>query len=419
MQALKVSRLIVPIAFVIAGCSGLNIPNQPTGSQQVSQGPEFLYVGTSKPGLLTFQVQPGGSLKALPTSASVPVSVCSAALSPVSGKIYSLSQLCPFSDDPMELRRFDLGPSGDIISGAGPFSLGPDLPSDTGHIFSFITSPQNNLAYAWTFGNGREYITPIQIDAGGNMAAMPDLGISWPRQDSPFANCEELHSPIRVTTTSEGMFLVVQDGRFCLDNEAPSASYLVFQVDGQTGAIGSLIGEAKVDSPPDLSRLFTAQNGAIMVLGGILGPGETGSLKLFHVGMDGVTLLQQCQSDQPACAHPLAAAFHPSGRWLFVSDEDANGIAHGIWTIPIVRGSLMATRASFVAMPDGIFKFAFSSDGKSLYVGQWVNNKVSGQISGFRVDDRTGALSQMPDSPWNLGTEFFITSMVHTAATGK
>jgi hypothetical protein len=52
-------------------------------------------------------------------------------------------------------------------------------------------------------------------------------------------------------------------------------------------------------------------------------------------------------------------------------------------------------------------------------VGQWVDNQVSGQISGFRVDDRTGVLSEMPDSPWNLGTEFFITSMVHTAATGK
>src|SRR5215467_10341501 len=103
MHSLKVSLLIVPIVVVIAGCSGLNAPTQPTGTQQVSQHPEFLYVGTSKPGLLTFQIQPGGSLKAVPTSASVPDSVCSAALSPVPGKIYSLSQLCPFSADPVEL----------------------------------------------------------------------------------------------------------------------------------------------------------------------------------------------------------------------------------------------------------------------------------------------------------------------------
>src|SRR5579859_355950 len=419
MHALRVSLLVVPIVIVIAGCSGLNVPTQPTGPQQVSQGPEFLYVATSKPGLLTFQVQPGGSLKAAPTGASVPDSVCAAALSATPGKIYSLSQLCPYSADPMELRRFDLGPSGDIIGGAGPFSLGPDLPSDTGHMFSFIAAPQGNFAYAWTFGNGREHITPIQIDAGGNMTAMPGLGISWPLENSPFAECEELHSSIKVATTSEGMFLAVSDGRVCLDDEASSASYLIFQVDGQTGAVGSLIGQTKVDSPSNLGRLFTVQNGALMIVGGIFGPGETGSLQLFHVGMDGVKLLQQCQSDQPACAHPLAAAFHPSGNWLFVSDMDANGIAHGIWTIPIVRGSLIATKASFVSVPDGVYKFAFSSDGKSLYAAQWVNGKVSGQISGFRVNDRTGALTPMADSPWDLGVEFFITSLVHVGARDR
>jgi hypothetical protein len=417
MHVFRVSFLL-SLVIVVAGCSGLNAPTQPTQPQQVSQGPEFLYVGTSKPGLLTFQIQPGGSLKAVPTSASVPDSVCSAALSPAPGKIYSLSQLCPFSDDPMELRRFDLASSGDIISGAGPFSLGPDLPSDTGHIFSFITAPDGSFAYALTHDNGREYITPVQIDADGNMTAMPALGIFWPLQDSAVTECEESHSPVRVAKTPEGVFLVVADGRICFDNESPSASYLIFQADSQTGAIGSLIGEAKIDSPPDLSRLFTAQNGALMVVGGFLGPGKTGSLQLFHVGTDGVTLLQQCQSNQ-ACAQPLAAAFHPSGKWLFVSDMDTNGIAHGIWTIPIVRGSLVAARASFVSLPDGAYKFAFSSDGKSLYVGQWVNNKVSGQISGFRVDDRTGALTPMADSPWNLGVEFFVTSMVHTDARSR
>jgi hypothetical protein len=419
MHALKVCLLVASIVVVIAGCSGLNAPTQPTGAQQVSQGPEFLYVATSKPGLLTFQVQPGGSLKAVATSASVPDSVCSAALSPAPGKIYSLSQLCPFSDDPLELRRFDLGPSGDIISGAGPFSLGPGLPSGISRFLGFIAAPESNFAYAWTFDNdGREYITPIQIDAGGNLNAKPELGISWPIHYTSIVECE-FHAPKAVITTSEGMFLKVIDSQNCGGAEGPSESYLFFQLDSQTGAIGSLSGEAKIDPPPDLSRLFTAQNGALMVVGGPLGPGGSGSLKLFHVGMDGVTLAQECQSDQPACAHSLAAAFHPSGRWLFVSDMDANGIAHGIWTIPIVRGSLMATRASFVALPDGVYKFAFSSDGKSLYVGQWVNNKVSGQISGFRVDDNTGVLTAMADSPWDLGIEFFVTSMVHAGARSR
>lgn len=166
------------------------------------------------------------------------------------------------------------------------------------------------------------------------------------------------------------------------------------------------------------SFVSTTQNSNLVVLAEYV-PEGSGNLMLFHVGVDGVTLLQQCQSDQRACAHPEAAAFHPSGKWLFIADTDTNGIAHGIWTIPIVHGSLMPAKASFVSMLDGGYKFVFSSDGKSLYVGQSVDNQVSGQISGFRIDDRTGGLSEMPDSPWNLGTEFFITSMVHTGARSR
>jgi 6-phosphogluconolactonase (cycloisomerase 2 family) len=162
----------------------------------------------------------------------------------------------------------------------------------------------------------------------------------------------------------------------------------------------------------------TTQSDDLVVLAEFM-PDQHGNLMLFRAGANGLTLLQQCQSDQPACGRPLAAAFHSSGKWLFISDQDANGIAHKIWTIPVVHGSLMPARASFVSIPDGVYKFAFAADGKSLYAGQWVDNMVSGQISGFRIDDRTGALTAMPDSPWNLGTEFFITSMVHVAVAGK
>ena len=412
MQVFRVAFLLSTI-IVIAGCMGLNAPTQTTTPQQTATGPEFLYVATSKSGLLTFQVQPGGSLKALTTSFSVPDTVCSAALSSASGKIYSLSQLCPFSSYPMELRRFDLGPSGEIAGAAGPFSLGPDLPSETGHILSFITAPEGNFAYAWTFDNGRESITPTSLDASGNMTPMPGLGISWPIQATTIVPCA-FHAPERVITTPESMFLVVVSSRDCGDVEGPSGSYLFFQLDRQTGAIGSLMSETKLGHLPFFVSI--SQSDDLVVLAEFV-PDGPGNLMLFHAAADGVTLRQQCQSDQPACAGPLAAAFHPSGKWLFVSNEDTHGFSHGIWTIPIVRGSLITARASFTSMPDGGYKFAFSSDGKSLYVGQWVDNKVSGQISGFRVDDRTGALSQMPDSPWDLGIEFFITSMVHTAPT--
>ena len=127
-----------------------------------------------------------------------------------------------------------------------------------------------------------------------------------------------------------------------------------------------------------------------------------------------------CHADQPACAHPETGLFHPSGKWLFIVDRAAGGI----WTIPVTGNSLSADHASFLPVHlDDLFQFAFSADTRSFYVGQWgdaFQPVQTGEILGFQVNDKTGALTPITGSPWSLGKlDFGISAMTTVAGTGR
>ena len=412
MHALKISLLLVPMVVVIAGCSGLNTPTQPTQPQQASQGPEFLYVGTSNPGLLTYEIRPDGALQPKPTSPNA-TAVCSPTLEPVPGRVYVISLSCTELTGPLEFRRFDLDSAGNIASATGLLSLGPDFPSVTDTVMSFVPDASGKFAYTWSVDNDLvEHISLLQIGAAGELTVRPGMGLSWPVEVSAF--CGETHNASSIVTTQEGTFLIVQDLRSCRDID-PTVNYPVYQVDSQTGAIGNKVGEAAIGDITSPTP-FTTQNGALMIFGELPMTGENGDLRLFHIGLDGVTLLQQCHADQPACAHPQSGMFHPSGKWVFIVDH-ATG---GIWTIPVTGNSLSADKASFLPLHlEASFQFAFSADGRSFYMGQWNDPIQTGEIRGFRVNDSTGVLTPIAGSPWPLGKLDWITAMTPIAGTGQ
>jgi hypothetical protein len=414
MHVLRNSLLAIPVLAAIAGCSGLNAPTQPT-PQAAVKAPEFLYVGTSNPGLMAFEIGPDGGLNATATSANLSA-ICSPALAPVPGRIYTISVSCSTPDVPVEFRRLDLSPSGEIVSATGLLSLGPDFPSITDTVLNFLPSPTGKFAYTSSADNDSvEHISLIQIDAAGDLAVKPGLGLSWPLDVSPFGG--ESHGPNSVVTTQEATFLIVKDWFSSRDTD-PAVNYLVYRVDSETGAVGNKVGEAAIGTTSYTS--FNTQAGALMVFGELPQNGDPGDLRLFHIGLDGVPLLQRCLADQPACAHPEIGVFHPSGKWLFIVDR----VAGGIWTIPVTGNSLSAANASFFPVNlDGSFQFAFSADARSFYMGQWGNvfqPVQTGEILGFQVNDKTGALTPIAGSPWSLGKlDFGIAAMITVAGTGR
>jgi hypothetical protein len=403
MRVFRMFFLAVVIP-VLAGCAGM----APTTTSGPPAASEFLYVGTSGAQLFKYHVALDGSLQAFALDSSVP-HVCWPQLNPVPGAIYSLSTICPFTPLHTELRRFDLDQTGNIISSSAPISLGPDLPSDNGSALSFLTSPDGKFAYVLSQApDGSTHLSPVQIAPGGQLTVKPDLGISWPAIDSISCRCSVTHIPDAVVRTANGLALSVQHLLVSAGEEGPHISYSLYKLDEQTGRIISLIDSASLIFPP--VDFFTSYNGDLLLTGETETGPESGRLQLFQIGVTGLTQLRSCLQDQPACAHPAAGAFHPSGKWVFVADTKAGGI----WTIPLAIGFLAPEKASFIptSLPFEL-RLVFSSTGKYLYVVQ--DDGTFASIQGFQIDQATGVLTLVPGSPWPIGNFEAVTTAVDVA----
>lgn len=315
MHALRVSSLpFLLFVLVIAGCGGSSTGQPPV----IAQASEFLYVGTSQPGLLKLSVASDGSLTPAGLGRSAPA-VCSPELTPVPGQIFVFSRLCPFSPTETELRRLELTPDGNIASSTPPISFGPDLPSNTGFALSFLLDRDGKLGYAWSVAlDGLQHVSPVQIDAAGHLTVKPDLGIFFPFLDPIASRCSDSHVPDAILHTADGLFLSVQDSMVCAGGDGPNVRDSLYAIDSQSGAIGNLLGAVNIEFPPQ--SFFIAYSGALALAGDTHLPGlGTNKLQLLQISArSGVTQMQQCFSDHPACAHPDAGTFHPSGKWVFV-----------------------------------------------------------------------------------------------------
>lgn len=409
MHVLRIVLFLLGM-IAIAGCSGLVTTSQPVQKPNASQVPEFLYVGTSAPGLLKYEVATDGSLKLSPTSGSAPP-VCSPVLSPVPDHIYSLSPFCPFSTSQTELRRFDLNRNGDIVASTEPLSLGPELPSITGFPFSFVAAPDGRFAYVGTIAvGGSPHISPVQISSGGDLTVKPELGLAWPFIDPAVSECSDSHTPDAVIETADGPLLSVLNSEFCKGADGPNISYSFYRLDSHTGAIGTFMGGAGAD--PATEGFFIAYNRALVMAGGMHLSLEPSRLQLFQIDPNGLTPVQTCLPDHPACAHTDAGAIHPSAKWAFIADFTAGGL----WTLPISGDSIAADKASFIsANVVGGLRFAFSANGKYLYVAHWGGSQNSGDILGFKVDQETGVLTPVSGSPWHIGSMVSVTSLIDVA----
>jgi hypothetical protein len=398
--------------IVIAGCNGLVTTSQPVQKPNASQVPEFLYVGTSAPGLLKYEVATDGSLKLSPTSGSAPP-VCSPVLSPVPDHIYSLSPFCPFSTSQTELRRFDLNRNGDIVASTGPLSLGPDLPSNTGFPLSFLAAPDGRFAYVGTIAVGGSFhISPVQISSGGNLTAKPELGIAF--IDPVVSDCSHFHTLDAVIETADGPLLSVLSSEFCKGADGPDIIYSFYRLDSNTGAIGAFMGGAGVD--PATEGFFIAYNGTFVMAGGMHLSLEPSRVQLFRIDPNGLTPVQVCLPDHPACAHTDAGAIHPSAKWAFIADFTAGGL----WTLPISGNSIAADKASFIsANVIGGLRFAFSANRKYMYVAHWGGARNAGEILGFNVDQETGVLTPISGSPWPVGSIVSVTSLIDVAGKAQ
>jgi len=190
-------------------------------------------------------------------------------------------------------------------------------------------------------------------------------------------------------------------GKFLYVSDFSSGEIDAFTISKSTGALTQVSGSPFSSGPASSAGIAIDPQTRFLYQpnsNGVLGYGidsSTGALSAI------------AGSPFPAGNIPIQAIVHPSGKFLYASNNgDSMGTisAYSIdstGALTPIAGSPFATQANFPG-PAG---FAFGSGGKFLYVGMAGTANANNVVSGFAVDSTTGALTQLTGSPFAAGKD--------------
>jgi 6-phosphogluconolactonase len=195
------------------------------------------------------------------------------------------------------------------------------------------------------------------------------------------------------TTGSSPVAAAIDPGsKFLYVANSASNSVTGFSIDSATGAASAIAGATVTPKFPP-NGLSIDPGGGFLYVSTLTG--NSGDVEGFSINATTGALTVMAGSP---FASFLATGLkvHPSGKYIYVSDE-TNGIRafsiNGMGALAEIAGSPFAA---------GNEPFAVSVDplGKFLYTP----NLVSNDVSGFSIDTNTGKLSPVPGSPFAVGT---------------
>src|ERR1700686_3790948 len=195
-----------------------------------------------------------------------------------------------------------------------------------------------------------------------------------------------------VTTANNPLAGAIDPGsKFLYVANSGSNSVTGFSIDSATGAASAIAG-ATVTTNFAPNGLAIDAGGSFLYVSTLFG--NSGDVEGFSINATTGALTAMAGSP---FASFLATGLkvHPSGKYIYVSDE-VNGIRafsiNGMGVLAEIAGSPFAA---------GNEPFGVSVDlgGKSLYTANFVSNDVSG----FSIDKNTGKLPPVPGSPFAAG----------------
>jgi DNA-binding beta-propeller fold protein YncE len=129
------------------------------------------------------------------------------------------------------------------------------------------------------------------------------------------------------------------------------------------------------------------------------------NVSAYDVGKDGS--LKPAPGPPAATPSPVLSAVTPDGRYLYVANDATDtdpGSVSGFALDPS-SGKLTPVPGSPVKASDlGPFGVVVSPDGKFLYVSNTGNSpSTAGSVSAYRIDGKTGAISELAGSPYPTG----------------
>ena len=141
-----------------------------------------------------------------------------------------------------------------------------------------------------------------------------------------------------------------------------------------------------------------AQTGGFVYVTNAGGPGP-GTVSAYSINHPSGTLLPVQGSPFPAGTSPWSIAVDPKGRFAYVANRGDDTI--GGYAIDEVTGALTAVPGSpFPENPTvkGEFPWSVAVDPTGKFV--YVTNYYAANVRVFAIDENTGALAQVPGSPF-------------------
>jgi 6-phosphogluconolactonase len=283
--------------------------------------------------------------------------------------------------------------------------LGPPPPGAKTRVYVADIAQNNVLAYIIN-----DFLTGTLTPAGSPIAANcngPTALAKTPSRKFAYVLCAQSNqfsgfaidqvtnglTPAGTFTTGNNPVAAAIDpgSRFLYVANSGSNSVTGFSIDSATGAATAIAGAT-------VTTNFAPNGLAIDPGGGFLyvstAFGNSGDVEGFSI--NAVTGALTAMAGSPFASF-LATGLkvHPSGKYIYVSDE-VNGIRafsiNGMGALAEIAGSPFAA---------GNEPFGVSVDlgGRFLYTANFVSNDVSG----FSIDANTGKLSPVPGSPFAVG----------------
>ena len=124
------------------------------------------------------------------------------------------------------------------------------------------------------------------------------------------------------------------------------------------------------------------------------------SVSAYTINASTGALLEVAGSPFATGHTPYDLAVHPSGRFVYVPNSETNNVS--AYAVDARTGALTSVGEA-VASGLGPHSITLHPSGKFAYVGNTSNTSEIGSISGYTIDAATGALSEIPGSPFSAG----------------
>jgi 6-phosphogluconolactonase (cycloisomerase 2 family) len=197
------------------------------------------------------------------------------------------------------------------------------------------------------------------------------------------------------------------NGKFAYVSNSGAATVSAYSVDPTSGALTALATATyPVDgNPKDLTIDPAGTHLYVPLTNG----SAAGAVDAFTIGADG-SLTKVTGSPWAVGIGPRFVTVDPTGRFAYVASAGTAGTGIYAFSIDATSGALTAIVGSpFDAVTPGTEPQFVTVDpsGKFAYAA----NEGTGTVSGFTIDQTTGALTAVPNSPYTVGAQPIFVSI--------